>query len=613
MSRSNHARIPRGSGFELYGFDVLIDHVFKPWLLEVNVFPSLSSTSPLDKQIKQHLMTDVFHMIGMQPFDRNIVREAREREENPSAGYIPQHRERKWHFTNKSVIDLEKVPLEEITDPDDLEVVMEAEDELRRSGHLDRIFPCAHVDYYSPFFACKRYMNTLLWKWIRQPDWNTLAPFLRNPTQVPSLPNTQSIRALGAPRVDSKKHKAERAAQSHSSTTTTAPHKAKADQTQQPQKLSVTPAPGASGASRAAVAAQKHLDRLSDTVYPPEGAGSKSSLASRTPKSKNKERPNTEKPNPKQMNSERPNSERPYQCSINTGSKGGDERAPEEPGGLIELATITPEEPTAPNSSPNSSAQSPTLSPLQRTVGHKGTPHSSYQANNSPKLSNAPSPKPSKPLRSPSAADSNTELRFKPPASILTGKQELVEELSPTVDDKGKLVRSERANSELVHNNQMDQPQMALWREISAENKAPSIPEPSSPEPTKLRTPVTRPILDVNEGEEDTSQLLKPNDSTSELKDKVSQQQRLLPSQMSPWSLTTPHYGVAAYLTFQSQHGTGSPETEVPTIHPRGSKGSNSQASKRIDSKRLRARTPANSGNKLGRSAISMLEGTDGV
>ena len=35
--------------FEIYGFDVLIDRDYKPWLLEVNVGPSLSSSSPFDK------------------------------------------------------------------------------------------------------------------------------------------------------------------------------------------------------------------------------------------------------------------------------------------------------------------------------------------------------------------------------------------------------------------------------------------------------------------------------------------------------------------------------------------------------------------------------------
>ena len=36
----------------------------------MNVACSLSSSSPLDKRIKNMLMTDLFHMIGIVPFDR---------------------------------------------------------------------------------------------------------------------------------------------------------------------------------------------------------------------------------------------------------------------------------------------------------------------------------------------------------------------------------------------------------------------------------------------------------------------------------------------------------------------------------------------------------------
>lgn len=42
--------------FEVYGFDVIIDHKLRPWILEVNVSPSLSSSSFLDKKVKTMML-----------------------------------------------------------------------------------------------------------------------------------------------------------------------------------------------------------------------------------------------------------------------------------------------------------------------------------------------------------------------------------------------------------------------------------------------------------------------------------------------------------------------------------------------------------------------------
>ena len=51
--------------FELYGYDVLIDASLKPWLLEVNLSPSLNCDSPLDQKIKANLIAELFTLTGM--------------------------------------------------------------------------------------------------------------------------------------------------------------------------------------------------------------------------------------------------------------------------------------------------------------------------------------------------------------------------------------------------------------------------------------------------------------------------------------------------------------------------------------------------------------------
>jgi len=55
----------KNCGFEIYGFDILIDDKLKPWLVEVNVCPSLSSSSPMDRKIKHMLLTDTLNTIGL--------------------------------------------------------------------------------------------------------------------------------------------------------------------------------------------------------------------------------------------------------------------------------------------------------------------------------------------------------------------------------------------------------------------------------------------------------------------------------------------------------------------------------------------------------------------
>jgi tubulin polyglutamylase TTLL6/13 len=66
--------------FEVLGFDILIDHKMKPWLMEVNHTPSFATETPLDLDIKSKLLTEVWSIIDCKATDYEKDRQ-RERDE----------------------------------------------------------------------------------------------------------------------------------------------------------------------------------------------------------------------------------------------------------------------------------------------------------------------------------------------------------------------------------------------------------------------------------------------------------------------------------------------------------------------------------------------------
>ncbi|KAK1947145.1 Tubulin polyglutamylase TTLL4 [Phytophthora citrophthora] len=171
------------NGFELYGFDVLLEgDDMKPRLLEVNVFPSLSSSSPMDKRIKTVLVSDLFQLVGIPFVDPR--REAQQldkakqdrlhgiKQASAGANSTVLRKEKDTRRRRRTLEELQgssgNLILSKI-EGEDLQLIKEMEEELHRCGHFKRIFPTAQsFDRYSELFESLRYRNLLGMKWLQQ-------------------------------------------------------------------------------------------------------------------------------------------------------------------------------------------------------------------------------------------------------------------------------------------------------------------------------------------------------------------------------------------------------------------------------------------------------------
>jgi hypothetical protein len=122
--------------FEIYGFDILLDDYLNPWLMEVNLNPSLNCDSNLDLKIKSKVLTDIFNIIGAIPFS---------------------------HDGKFNIIEKENNYKDSIS-----EAINESLHEFYRpSGGFERIFPLKeNIKEYSKFLEKPEEENKALWATI---------------------------------------------------------------------------------------------------------------------------------------------------------------------------------------------------------------------------------------------------------------------------------------------------------------------------------------------------------------------------------------------------------------------------------------------------------------
>ena len=171
------SNLHHNSCFDLFGFDVILDSNMKPWLLEVNLSPSLSTDSPLDYHIKSNLLIDAFNLLGIGPLDKK----------KEVVSYV------KHRLTFKSGKN-EGSPLRKkpnyMQTPKFIEHLRDTYEQYEHRGHFLRLYPAKGTDYYDVFFQPPKMVNKALHKALFSDNTGKRTPISAEP--APPAPESRS-------------------------------------------------------------------------------------------------------------------------------------------------------------------------------------------------------------------------------------------------------------------------------------------------------------------------------------------------------------------------------------------------------------------------------------
>ncbi|XP_059376915.1 tubulin polyglutamylase TTLL5 isoform X2 [Carassius carassius] len=158
--------------FELYGFDVLIDSNLKPWLLEVNLSPSLACDAPLDLKIKASMISDMFSLVGFVCQDPLLRQPRPDRAGIDSRMKNPAQKLQRQRPPSSNSADPEAQREKASAKPaestlsltaEEMKVLRRVQEEYDRRGGFVRIFPTPDTwELYSGYLEYKTSMNAML-------------------------------------------------------------------------------------------------------------------------------------------------------------------------------------------------------------------------------------------------------------------------------------------------------------------------------------------------------------------------------------------------------------------------------------------------------------------
>ncbi|CAK5110672.1 unnamed protein product [Meloidogyne enterolobii] len=149
--------------------DILVDSNLRPWLIEMNISPSLHSSTPLDIAVKAPLAKDTLILAGI-PFpvsneDEDFFSSLYFLTRNLKAHKDEEHLEKE--ATHLEYFNENKEIREDICDVltgSDLRILIEFEDELTRIGEFELVYPSTKLNYLK-YMRLPLYSNLLLSFW----------------------------------------------------------------------------------------------------------------------------------------------------------------------------------------------------------------------------------------------------------------------------------------------------------------------------------------------------------------------------------------------------------------------------------------------------------------
>lgn len=160
----------RTNCFELLGFDVLIDDTLNPWLLEVNLSPSMNCDAPIDQKIKGEMISELFTLTGVVS---NCYRHNKNSgTQNKALNYLAYMQKTGFSSGSKSKKHADSSlrhgfdSFGEVDSKEEKAIIKETNDEYKRRGNFERIFPSELSVNYKNLFERERPYNTMLFNYL---------------------------------------------------------------------------------------------------------------------------------------------------------------------------------------------------------------------------------------------------------------------------------------------------------------------------------------------------------------------------------------------------------------------------------------------------------------